>query len=304
MYFYHAEALGLGGQISSPLNTVLESQAATSLPMSGGRGKARVEQYSLPQIVSCGAAYTEVTGSYNAASSTYTTQVDTTVEKLDIMGVVTADRVAASIVSTHVITNNRDEASIVPVACSFDNLRIAGQLANPQVDCDCFGQYGTFNDFQKAYQGPQKAALRKRIMWDQLHAGCPAPLDEMYKWHQSHQDLPNIAICSLVKDLGLKSTSGTTVYGPIVVVPNFGIIYVCEFVLIHRQRRLNMLRVTLGSGSPGKFQGEKWTSQTASTAPITSVPPVSGGSTSPSLGSVDGELSIASLSSNGSLFPP
>src|SRR6185312_11489510 len=256
------------------------------------------------QIVSCGAAYTEVKGSYDATNSTYTTQVDTAIEKLNIMNVVTADRVVGRMVSTHVITNNRDEASIVP-ECSFVNLRIAGQAANPQIDCDCFRQYGTFNDFRSAYQGPKKAELRKRIMWDQLQAGCPAPLDEMYAWHQSHQDLPNIAICSLVKDLGLKQVpNGAAVYGPIVVVPNFGIIYVCEFVLIHRQRRLNMLRVTLGSGSPGKFQGEKWTSQTASTAPITSVPPVSGGSTSSSLGSVDGELSIASLSSNGSLFPP
>jgi hypothetical protein len=297
MYLYHAEALALGGQISG--TKTLESQAATSLPMSGGYGTARAVKFQFEGIVSFDAAYTEVHG-YQSGPDTYTTEVKTTVEKLNIKDIVKADLVVGGIRSIHTISANRDEASIIPENCSFAGLTIAGTAVKPKIEWNDFSQFATFNDFKKAYDGEHQKDLRKRVLWDQLRPGCPQFLDDMRRWHESQKSLPSTAMCSLVSDPGCGGTSGgIDVYGPILVVPNFGIVYLCEFVLVHRSRRLNMLRVTLGNG-PGAFQGAKWTAQSAQTAPSSAIPPVSGGSPSSS----SGDVTIGSGTSNGSTFPP
>lgn len=300
MYLYHAEALGLGGQISGI--GALQSQAATSLPMSGGHGTARAGKFQLEGIVSFEAAYTEVRG-YQSGQGVYTTEVKTTVEKLNIRDIVKADLVVGGIKSTHTISTNRDEASIVPDGCRFVGLTIAGNAANPKLDYNEFSEFGTFNEFKKAYDGPSQSQLRKRMLWDQLRPGCPPSLDDMRKWHESQKTLPNIAMCSLVSDPGFSGTpNGINVYGPIIVVPSFGIVYLCEFVLVHRSRRLNMLRVTMGNG-PGVFQATKWTAQSAQTAPLSAIPPVSGGSGSGTT-IPNGDVTVGSGTSNGSTFPP
>jgi hypothetical protein len=304
MYLYHAEALGLGGQITRPFNTVLESQAATSLPMSGGYGRARSEKFNFQQIISFDAAYTEVIGSYDHGQGAYTTQVSATVENLNIMGVVTADKVVGRISSTHILTRNTDEASITPVGCFFENLRIAGNRAEPVFDFDTFTQFSTFSEFKSAFGGPQQAALRERMLWNQLKPGCPPPLNNLHSWYQSQKSMPSIAACSLVKDLGFKQKAGIETYGPIVVVPNFGIVYVCEFLIVHRQRRLNMLRVSMGANNPSTTQGATWSAQSAKTAPLSGVPPVSGGSPATTVAALDGELTVGAGTANGSTYPP
>jgi hypothetical protein len=304
MYLYHAEALGLGGQITRPFKKVLESQAATSLPMSGGYGKSRTENFAFEQIVSFDAAYTEVVGSYDEVQGAYTTQVSATVENLNIMNMVTADRVVGRISSTHTLTKNKDEASITPIGCFFENLRIAGNPAYPVFDFDTFTRLSTFAEFKSAFEGPQNAAARESMLWSQLKPGCPPPLNNMHSWFQSQKSMPSIAACSLVKDLGFKQKAGIEVYGPIVVVPNFGIVYVCEFIIVHRQRRLNMLRVSLGANNPSTIQGETWSAQSAKTAPLSAVPPVSGGSPATTVAAIDGEMTVGAGSANGSTYPP
>jgi len=304
MYLYHAEALGLGGQITRPFKKLLESQAATSLPTSGGYGRSRIENFDFEQIVSFDAAYTEVTGSYDEVQGAYTTQVSTTVENLNIMNMVTADKVVGRITSTHVISKNKDEASIIPVGCFFENLRIAGNQAYPVFDFDPFTQQPTFGEFKNAFEKQKNASLRRSMLWSQLKPGCPPPLNNMHSWFESQTSMPSVAVCSLVKDLGFKQTAGIEVFGPIVVVPNFGIIYVCEFIIVHRQRRLNMLRVSLGANNPSTIQGETWSAHTAKTAPLSGVPPVSGGSTTTTVAAIDGEMTVAAGSANGSTYPP
>jgi hypothetical protein len=304
MYLYHAEALGLGGQITRPFKKVLESQAATSLPMSGGYGRSRTENFDFEQIVSFDAAYTEVIGSYDEVQGAYTTQVATTVENLNIMNMVTADKVVGRIASTHILTQNKDEASIIPVGCFFENLRIAGNPAYPVFDFDTFTRLSTFGEFKTAFEGRENAALRERMLWSQLKPGCPPPLNNMHSWFQSQKSMPSVAVTSLVKDLGFKQKAGIDVYGPVVVVPNFGIVYVCEFILVHHQRRLNMLRVSLGANNPSTIQGQTWSAHSAKTAPLSGVPPVSGGSTSTTIASVDGEMIVGAGSANGSTYPP
>jgi hypothetical protein len=305
MYLYHAEALGLGGQITRPFKRVLESQAATSLPMSGGYGRSRIENFDFEQIVSFDAAYTEVIGSYDDVQGAYTTQVATTVENLNIMNMVTADKVVGRIASTHILAENPEEASITPVGCFFENLRIAGNPAYPVFDFDTFSELSTFGKFKKAFEGERNASLRQSMLWSQLKPGCPPPLNNMHSWFQSQKStMPSLAVTSLVKDLGFKQQAGIEVYGPVVVVPNFGIIYVCEFILVHHQRRLNMLRVSLGANNPSTIQGQTWSAHTAKTAPLSGVPPVSGGSPTTTVGAIDGEMTVGAGSANGTTYPP
>ena len=62
-FLYHASALALSGHIARPMNHLIEVQAGTTLPTTGGHGSARVENFRFDTMVSFKAGYSLVSGS-------------------------------------------------------------------------------------------------------------------------------------------------------------------------------------------------------------------------------------------------
>src|SRR5215475_5456297 len=125
-YYYHANALALGGRLRRPVDLVIESQASSSLPSSGGFGSSHVENFNLKNIVSFRAAHTEVAGSElgQMHQRIFTARSSASVEGLNILNVVTADKITARLASRH--PANDDEPAIITTGSYFENLRIAG----------------------------------------------------------------------------------------------------------------------------------------------------------------------------------
>jgi hypothetical protein len=128
-FLYHALASGVSGNITLPFHELIEVQAASALPFTGGHSASRVESTRFKHIVSFSSASTITTGS--ETSEAYNTIATATVEGLNILNVVTADRVVARLASKY-LKDTREYAATI-AGSHFENLRIAGNPVRVEI---------------------------------------------------------------------------------------------------------------------------------------------------------------------------
>ncbi len=230
-YHYNAHGHALSGAIRRPLEHLIEVQAAVSLPLVGGFGSARVDDFRFQEFVTCKSAYSHVSGSREEEDGTHTTQITSTVEQLNILDMVTADRVVARISSQHPAPHH--EPAIIFLGSKFENLRIAGCPVEVELDHELYLRLNTFEAFRKEFQS--NAEFRK-MAEDPYQTGRA----------QTLPDAHGVVLCSLVKNMKT-SCPGVERRGHVFIVPQFGKIYVAEFLAEEGQRTLTMLRLELGS---------------------------------------------------------
>ena len=244
-YHYNAHGHALSGEILRPFHETIEVQAAMSLPARGGYGSARVENFRLKGAVSFRSASTQVMGSFDADTKNHTTLVSTTIEGLNFLDVVTADRIVMRLASHFHLDNDANrpvvdrEPHITVLGSHFVNLRIAGHLAKIEFDHELFLRIDTFEALREELKS--NAGFRKMAL-DPYHT----------EKRQEHPRDRGIVLCSLVKDIHV-DCPGVTRKGHVLTVPEFGKVYVAELIAEHSRRTLTMLRFELGS--PGRGGG-------------------------------------------------
>jgi hypothetical protein len=234
-YHYSAHGHALSGQILRPFQQTIEVQAGMSLPTAGGYGSARVENFRVKEVVSFKVAYTQVSGSFNEHDKSHTTLISTTIESLNVLDVVTADRVVARLSSRHPV--NEEEPRIVVLGSQFVNLRIAGCPVHVEVDHELFLRLDTFAAVRKELES--NAEFRKMAL-DPYQTGQAQKVPERH----------GVILCSLVKDMKAECP-GVKRHGHVFTVPDFGKIFVAELFAEDSQRTLTMLRLELGSPTSG-----------------------------------------------------
>ena len=242
-YHYNAHGHALSGEVLRPFHETIEVQAAMSLPTRGGYGSARVENFRLKGAVSFRSASTQVMGSFDTHSKSHTTLVSTTIEGLNFLDMVTADRIVMRLASHFHLDNDAappvvdKEPHILALGSHFVNLRIAGCPVRVEFDHELFLRIDTFEALRKELDS--NAGFRKMAL-DPYHTGHP-------------QDPPKecgVVLCSLVKDIQI-DCPGVTRKGHVLTVPEFGKVYVAELIAEHSRRTLTMLRFELGSPGAG-----------------------------------------------------
>ena len=228
-YIYNGHGHALSGHIESPINQLVEVQAGMSLPANGGVGNARAEKYRLKEFVSFEAAYTHVAGS-KSDKDTHTTLVTSTVEQLNVLDVVTADRVVARVASTHKLPD--DEARITVFGSKIENLKVAGCPVQVDFADKLFLRLTNFEAVRNEFQN--NAEFRK-IAADPFLTGQP----------QSSIDPRGVVLCSIVKDIKM-NCPGIEQAGHALIVPEFGTVFIGELISEHRKRTVTMLRIELG----------------------------------------------------------
>src|ERR1700704_4127193 len=135
-FHYHADASPLGGHITHPFENVIHTQASTSLAQAGGHAESRVESYRLDNTVTLtsGPAYSHATGVKNKTTGAWTTLVSSVVENLNVLEVVTADRIVSKLHVEDPHGGHHPKISIV--VSKFVNLRVAGVSIDPVLDID------------------------------------------------------------------------------------------------------------------------------------------------------------------------
>jgi hypothetical protein len=234
-YLYNGHGHALSGHILRPFDQIIDVQAGMSLPTSGGYGSTRVEKFRLKEIISFEAAYTQVSGSQKKEDSSHTTLVSSTIEGLNVLDVVKADRLVARLASFH--PAGHDEPHITLVGSHFENLRIAGCPVQVEFNHDVFQRADTYAALRKEFESNSEF---RKMAEDPIHLGRT-------------QKLPGecgVLFCSLVKEIRT-TCPGVTIRAHVIDVPQFGKIYVAEVIAEHSQRTLTMLRMELGSPTSG-----------------------------------------------------
>ncbi len=104
-HHFHAEADILSAELQRPLQQNIKPQAFVKLPEEGGYLSQRAENFRLEGVISFHSAYTQVAGNKSLKPGHgWTTLVTSVVEGLNVLDVVTADRVVAQISTDHPLT--------------------------------------------------------------------------------------------------------------------------------------------------------------------------------------------------------
>lgn len=131
---YHAETAALHGNLERPLDQKVPPQTYLKLKEHGGYISQHSDIYRLEGLVSFSAAYGQVAGSEEVkkAGHGWVTLATSVIENLNILEVVTADRVVAQISTEH------PQEGYIPritfLGSRFENLRVAGQLIDVPID--------------------------------------------------------------------------------------------------------------------------------------------------------------------------
>jgi hypothetical protein len=232
-YIYNGQGHALSGHITLPFDHQIEVQAGMSLPTTGGIGHARVEKFRFQDYVSFTAGYTYVAGS-KSGQYTYTTLVTAAVENLNILDVVTADRVVARLASHHSLAPNlnQHEPQITLLGSKIENLKISGCPVQLEFEDDLFLRLNTFDELKKHFDVNE--GFRKMAADPFVTTQPNVPVDPR-----------GVLLCSLVKDMKI-DCSGVTTVGHAFDVPQFGRVYIGEVLAQYRKRTVTMLRFDLG----------------------------------------------------------
>ncbi len=220
-YLYTASAVPATGEITFPFQQYIDAKASSALPATGGRATARIDDYHVDKIISIGSAVTQLVGSFSKEENAFNTLVTTTIDGLNLLDVVTADRCVARLTSRHLKEDpNKEspgpEASIVFLGCHFENLRIAGFQAVIEYNEDLLANVDTFEG---------------------MRAHCP-------KNKIPSTESRGMLSTSIIKNIS--GLVGVKVQGNRIEIPQFGVVYLGEVIAKPSTRRLTMIRAELG----------------------------------------------------------
>ncbi|HVN04957.1 MAG TPA: hypothetical protein VMT86_11100 [Bryobacteraceae bacterium] len=251
---YHAFTTGVSGHITHPFDEILPIQASIALPESGGFGTARAERFDFHGIFSFESAQAAVAGNFSPKDRSFDAVATVTINGLNILNMVTADRVVARIASSH----PEDPAlghSITPLGSYFENLRIAGFRVDLDLATCTFDRLDNATKLRAAYRDNQEGF---RDEFDRLtltgRNDVPAGLRKYFPCLGPQapriEESRGVIACSLVREVaGLPKELRPV--GHVIRVPGFGIVRLAEFIITDNERSITMLQVDLGSTPSG-----------------------------------------------------
>lgn len=199
----------------------MAAQAGVYLATTGGHGHARVDNFEVPRLVRFSSAKSHVSGSYQD-EKTATSHVSITIEGLNILDVITADRITARLTSEHKL--GEEEGHILAIGSVFDNLRIGGYKFEIKLRHELLMKHKTHKELTKSF-----ATGKKR--------GKIAGADE------------KVMLCSLAEEIitDFPGLSADDKKNHLVKIPHFGTIGFAELLCQPGTKTLTMLRFDLGS---------------------------------------------------------
>ena len=265
-FYYHADASAIGGTINRPFSGFVPSHTSLSLPLVGGFVEKHRKGRPWKDIVTFEKESTHVSGSRKdeAEGGPWTTQVSATIEHLNILEVITADKVVAQLSVAHPFDGGSPTISVV--GSQFINLRISGNPIEPVIRYDLFADHDSSSEQDPKKRYPKQAWPKQdkflekvktqltnaKNTYTKKYDGAPLPA-----WIKNHfhpvepgQGLNgrDYIICSLIDQLPEMPPGfpGVTC-GHAIYVPGFGKVYFGEVIVHQGTFTVSMVRAHLGS---------------------------------------------------------
>ena len=245
---FHGFAIGVAGQVTEPFSEHIEAQGATALSAIGGHGAARVSSFKRREFLQFDQLISSVSGTDCGCDSDEllaVTQLQASVEGLNILGIVTADRVVANLVSTY--TDGSDgEPSVRLLGTRFENLRVAGIPVHVDVATDVFDKYDTHRSLSDAYRTDREVReLIERVRVKENSQDAPSRARRWFCKSGDSDELPatyGVTRVSLVRGLEV-GKPGLANWGHVIHVDGFGTIRLAEVEISKRTRVVNMIQI-------------------------------------------------------------
>jgi hypothetical protein len=230
-HLYHAEATVLHGDLDHPLVQEIKPQSNVKLSERGGYLSEHAEPYRLEGIISFQKAYTQVAGNIDSKKNHgYSTLATAVVEGLNVLEVVTADRVVGQIAVDHPFD------SYVPtvhfLGTRFENLRIAGHPVNIDIHPDpSFLGEKPPDDGPYTRQPSLLERLEKQFQCIRDSKGVPDCIVQRYNGVTTNPDGSETIECSLVNSA--EGPYPGLCHGHVIDVPGFGKIHLAVLKIVH-----------------------------------------------------------------------
>lgn len=226
---YHAEAAVLEGHLHLPLEQQIKPQVYAKLSDHGGYIAQRAENYRLESVISFRSAYTHVAGNRDVKPGHgWATLTTTVIEGLNVLDVLTADRVVGQIMTEHPLAGYVPTISFL--GTRFENLRIGGHPLDLDLDLDMVGPKPE-NDAPYTTDAGLVGRVSSQYSRIRGSQDLPADLGERYNRLSSTLGKAEEVECSLVNRV-TGSYPGLT-FGHVITVPNFGKIILGKLALRH-----------------------------------------------------------------------
>ena len=226
---YNAEASVLSGKLLLPVAQTIEPQAHAKLDPQGGYFNQRLDGYRLESVISFSAAYSHVAGNKsNKPGEGWNTLTTTVVEGLNVMEVLTADRVVGQTITQHPLKGYMPSISFL--GTRFENLRIAGVPVELEWDQEIFGSTPV-NDVSYALDPGVLSRVSRQYDRILQNKNLPAALQERYNRLSSTLGSTEAVECSLVNRVA--GLFPGTIAGNVITIPGFGTITLAKLTVKH-----------------------------------------------------------------------
>ena len=258
---YHAEATAMEGELNLPFMQPIERQAYAKVHEDGGYLSQHSEPYRVEGIVSYSAAHTQVSGHEEEKhGKPFVTLSTSVVEDLNILNVVTADRVVGQVATEH--PREGYVPTITFLGSQFVNLRLAGHPVEVELDWDILANYPGGRAPVTKHEGFLKC-VEERLGFIRNHDKAPKDLKDRYAKNCTASDGGEKTEFSLVKSIkGYPYPD--KVYGHVVDIPHFGRVFLAMVTIEHTEPKdgsyqqtvvdLKMVDARMGCVASGSVQ--------------------------------------------------
>ncbi len=241
-FLYHAYALGVSGLLRGK---VVEPQATSALPPTGGTGSAKWSNYQLDRFFTYDSVYTSTTGEDDGDDHQVVAKGEIT--SFNLGDVMVADKITVLLEAHH---RGQDESqptfTLDPKLTGFENLVIAGQVIRMTPTFPSRG--ASTADVRKGYS---------KLMASQLPDRTPIPkelldlLRRVFAWFRREQKPKEPPVYQDVTVLPLYRIENPSipgkfeVHGNLIRVVGFGFIQLGQLVVRNAEWRVTMVQVLL-----------------------------------------------------------
>ena len=229
-HYYHAEANILSGHLRLPLEHRIKPQAHVHLPKEGGYFSHRDGHFRLESVLEYRSAYSHVAGNINPKlGGGWTTLVTTVIEGLNVMEVVTADRIVGQTITEHPVEGYVPRINFL--GTRFENLRIAGFPVDLDLNLNFLGPRPA-NDAAYTHDAALIGRISSQMGRIGEHPNLPAALQQRYnRVSASLGSQPEEVECSLVNRVN-GAIPGHS-FGPVITIPDFGTMVLGKITIKH-----------------------------------------------------------------------
>jgi hypothetical protein len=225
---FWAEASVLYANLKQPLEGEIRPQAFVRLPRDGQYQFRQADPFHFEGILSYKSGYTQVAGHPSLKKAGFETLSTSVVEGLNVLDVVTADRVVGQISTWHPAYGEGQVPSVTFLGTRFDNLRIDGHRVEVERDLEILGPR---HKDDRSYFEDRDVQNRISEQHDAIATMKNLPKWAADEYPKNRQALKgqNELKCSVVA--GLKGSPGS-LFGHVIDLPHFGRIYLGELKVV------------------------------------------------------------------------